>query len=260
MPLRGSTWCALGNLRVGLRGLRPHPGLPVCAAGCAATGAAPHTARRAGDRALRHSAGGPDRTARRLPEPVCTRAPWRARQAGFFRGAGLLAFSPEQPPGGGQAADPRPDLHGPPPGHDAGGAGQRVAGRRGAALGHGPPAHRGRRLAAARARTARDLASACTAGLPAARHAAVASATAHARAGARSACGRADAAVIQRPLQRELARQRRRHQPLRGREHPPLARRRAARCLGPLSLPSPIRGRPALLADPAPGAGPGGTL
>mgnify|MGYP003694500409 CR=1 FL=1 len=47
---------ALGHLGVGVRRQRPHPGLPVRAAGRAASGAAPHAERRAGRRAVRHRA------------------------------------------------------------------------------------------------------------------------------------------------------------------------------------------------------------
>ena len=83
---------ALGHLRVGLRRQRPHAGLPVRAAGRAAAGAAPHAARRTGDRALRHRAGGAGRAAprRRQPAPRSRRSAARGRY-GFIE---ALDFTP----------------------------------------------------------------------------------------------------------------------------------------------------------------------
>ena len=96
------------------------------------------------------------------------------------------------------------------------------------ALGHGQSAHRGGRLAAARARAARGLGAARTAAAGAAAAAAPRAADA-ARGRARHGRGRADAPAVERPLQRRAARQRRRLEPLGRDRHHALARRRAAR-------------------------------
>ncbi len=121
-------------------------------------------------------------------------------------------------------------LHGASPGHDHRGAGQCAARWRRAALGHGRPAHRGGDVVAARTRAARGVDA-----VRAARGAtATGLATARARVAARGAArldrAGAHARVVQRPLQRVAARQRRRRQPLGCAWHHALARRCAARC------------------------------
>ena len=107
---------ALGHLGVGLRRARPHAGLPVRAAGRAAAGAAPHAARRTGDRALRHRAGGAGRAAPRLPPTSRRCEALGARGAlRLHRGARLHARAP----GRRRALHAGGHLHGAPPGHDA---------------------------------------------------------------------------------------------------------------------------------------------
>ena len=91
--LRARAGRALGHLRVGLCRQRPHAGLPVRTPRRAAAGAAPHAARRTGDRAVRHGAGRADRAAPRVPElrgaggAGATRALWLHRSARLFAGA-----------------------------------------------------------------------------------------------------------------------------------------------------------------------------
>ena len=223
---------ALGNFRVGLRRERPHAGLPVRAAGRAPARSAPHPARRTGDRAVRHRAGGADRTAPRLPQFFGAAGTGAARTLRLHRGARLLAGASLRH----RRVHPSPHLHGAPPGHEHRGAGQRVARRRGAALGHGQPVDRSGVVAAARARAARGV-DAVHAGVgPAASGTAAARTRPAARGAARCGGAGADARAVERALQRVTARQRRRCQPLGRLRHHPLARRRAARCARQLLL------------------------
>ena len=207
-----------------LRRARPHAGLPVRSARRAPPGLAPHARGRAGDCPLCHGAGHPGGcpcSLRQLPHAGRTVGAGALR---LLRGAGLHARTPDP----WRAAHAGQHLHGPPPGHDHRGAGQRAAGWRCAALGHGACPHRSRAAAAAGARTAR---AAHLAGHTAAPAAACAP-TKNARPCAPRHPGRpglgAHTPAGQRALQRHTARQRGRVEPLAPDGHHPLARRCAA--------------------------------
>ena len=280
--LRQRAGRSLGPVRVGLCRQRPHAGLSIFTPGRAAPRAAPHAPRRTGCRTLCHRAGGPDRTAPRVPELQGARSARRARALRLHRSARLHAGTA----GGQRGVHAGQHLHGPPPGHDHRRAGQRVAGRRGATMGHGQRPHRGGGLAAARARTTRGVDAVRARCSAATAHAVAAPATRFgpaARGVARRSGARADACAGQWALQREPACQRCWLEPLGRHRHHPLARRRTARCAWQLLLPAAAGRRAraqrgpataarrggghgtgnagaAVLHHPAPGAGPGRAL
>ena len=148
----------------------------------------------------------------------------------------------------------RQHLHGPPPGHDAGGVGQRVAARPAATLGDGRRPAGGGGSPAAGTGAARGGPAGAASAQPSAPRAAGPRRTGATRrtAGRTSAAAHADA--VERPLQRDAARQRRRRQPARQHRHHALARRCAARRPRQLFLPAPVWPGHAGVADPAPGA------
>ncbi len=120
---------------------RPYAGVPVLAIGRAAAGAAAHAAGRTGRGTLRDGAWRHSWTPRAAGRNLRRAAGARCTQLdGFHRGAGLHTGAPDR------AAKRCTGAHldGAPPGHDAGRSGQRAARWRGAALGHGRRAHRGR--------------------------------------------------------------------------------------------------------------------
>ena len=206
---------ALGHVRVGLCRARPHAGLPIRAPRRAEFVFAPHAAQRARGRALCDRLGGANRPHGRLQK---LRHPGGAHRLGplrFHRRAGLHPRTPSQR----RALHPGGHLHGPPPGHDTRGAGQCAARWRGPALGHGQPTGSGSVVLVARTGATRGAAPGHLVQRRLAARRTAASAQ-HAARGHAGGIGRAaHACVIQWPLQRAAARQRRWQQPVGGGGH-----------------------------------------
>ena len=153
-PSRSAQGVPWGISESAYAGQRPHAGLPVRAAGRAAAGAAPHAARRTGDRALRHRAGGADRAAPRLPQ--LRRAGSAGARAGATASSRRWTSRRRARPAASRSRRCSTFMA-----HHQGMSIVALAnvlldGVR-AALGHGQRARRGRGVAAARARAARGV-------------------------------------------------------------------------------------------------------